>query len=82
MLIRHSARYSTPLLYPEKGDRIGLIGHNGCGKSTLLKVLDGTISPASGAIALANHCHGACRTTSTRRYIASYTAGKPFCSTS
>ncbi len=41
----------------KKGDRIGLIGYNGCGKSTLLKLLDGTISPTSGSIALANHCH-------------------------
>ncbi|WP_234095802.1 ABC-F family ATP-binding cassette domain-containing protein [Citrobacter portucalensis] len=41
----------------KKGDRIGLIGYNGCGKSTLLKLLDGTISPTSGAIAQANHCH-------------------------
>ncbi|MET6677740.1 ABC-F family ATP-binding cassette domain-containing protein [Citrobacter amalonaticus] len=41
----------------KKGDRIGLIGYNGCGKSTLLKVLDGSIVPTGGALALANHCH-------------------------
>ncbi|QMR43606.1 ABC-F family ATP-binding cassette domain-containing protein [Citrobacter freundii] len=41
----------------KKGDRIGLIGYNGCGKSTLLKLLDGTISPTSGSIAQAHHCH-------------------------
>lgn len=41
----------------KKGDRIGLIGYNGCGKSTLLKLLDGTITPTSGLIAQANHCH-------------------------
>lgn len=40
----------------KKGDRIGLIGYNGCGKSTLLQVLDGTIVPNSGSVALANHC--------------------------
>ncbi|EGT3571424.1 ABC-F family ATP-binding cassette domain-containing protein [Citrobacter amalonaticus] len=40
-----------------KGDRIGLIGYNGCGKSTLLKVLDGSITPTGGTLALANHCH-------------------------
>ncbi|WP_336220368.1 ABC-F family ATP-binding cassette domain-containing protein [Citrobacter amalonaticus] len=41
----------------KKGDRIGLIGDNGCGKSTLLKVLDGSIAPTSGTLAVANHCH-------------------------
>lgn len=40
----------------KKGDRIGLIGYNGCGKSTLLQVLDGTVVPSSGRVALANHC--------------------------
>lgn len=40
----------------KKGDRIGLIGHNGCGKSTLLQVLDGTLTPAAGSVALAHHC--------------------------
>ncbi|MGL5965941.1 MAG: ABC-F family ATP-binding cassette domain-containing protein [Kluyvera sp.] len=40
----------------KKGDRIGLIGYNGCGKSTLLQVLDGTIPPSSGMVALAGHC--------------------------
>ncbi|MGZ0750316.1 ABC-F family ATP-binding cassette domain-containing protein [Kluyvera sichuanensis] len=40
----------------KKGDRIGLIGYNGCGKSTLLQVLDGTLVPSSGRVALASHC--------------------------
>ncbi|MBC1184498.1 ATP-binding cassette domain-containing protein [Kluyvera sichuanensis] len=40
----------------KKGDRIGLIGYNGCGKSTLLQVLDGTLVPSSGHVALASHC--------------------------
>lgn len=40
----------------KKGDRIGLIGYNGCGKSTLLQVLDGTLAPFSGRVALASHC--------------------------
>src|SRR5690606_6594774 len=39
-----------------QGDRIGLIGYNGCGKSTLLQVLDGTLTPNAGSIALAHHC--------------------------
>ncbi|MBV8041363.1 ABC-F family ATP-binding cassette domain-containing protein [Pluralibacter sp.] len=40
----------------KKGDRVGLIGYNGCGKSTLLKLLDGTLSPSTGAVSLARHC--------------------------
>ncbi|ULR32582.1 ATP-binding cassette domain-containing protein [Dickeya fangzhongdai] len=39
-----------------KGDRLGLIGHNGCGKSTLLKLLDGTLTPARGSVTQAHHC--------------------------
>lgn len=47
----------TDLSLPLKqGDRIGLIGYNGCGKSTLLQVLDGTLTPNAGSIALAHHC--------------------------
>ena len=40
----------------KQGDRIGLIGYNGCGKSTLLRVLDGTMIPNGGSVALASHC--------------------------
>ncbi|WOZ79662.1 ABC-F family ATP-binding cassette domain-containing protein [Kosakonia sacchari] len=40
----------------KKGDRLGLIGDNGCGKSTLLKVLDGSLSPLSGNVTVANQC--------------------------
>jgi len=40
----------------KKGDRVGLLGYNGCGKSTLLKLLDGSQSPASGSVSVANHC--------------------------
>lgn len=34
----------------EKGEAIGLIGHNGCGKSTLLKLMTKIIYPDSGTI--------------------------------
>jgi len=34
----------------QKGDAIGLVGHNGCGKSTLLKLLTRIIYPDSGTI--------------------------------
>ncbi|MCG9626921.1 ATP-binding cassette domain-containing protein [Vibrio mediterranei] len=39
-----------------KGDRIGLIGHNGCGKSTLIRLMFGEISPKSGTISRSNQC--------------------------
>ncbi|PHM27620.1 ABC-F family ATP-binding cassette domain-containing protein [Xenorhabdus budapestensis] len=39
-----------------KGDKIGLIGHNGCGKSTLMKLLSGNLEDYSGKITIANHC--------------------------
>lgn len=34
----------------EKGEAIGLVGHNGCGKSTLLKLMTKIIYPDSGSI--------------------------------
>src|SRR5690606_31930021 len=49
-------RFNSLSFTLKKGDRIGLLGDNGCGKSTLLKVLDGTVSPVAGAVALAGHC--------------------------
>lgn len=39
-----------------RGDKIGLIGHNGCGKSSLLKLLNGQYEPTEGHIAKATHC--------------------------
>ncbi|MFB9216251.1 ABC-F family ATP-binding cassette domain-containing protein [Vibrio sinaloensis] len=40
----------------QRGDKIGLIGHNGCGKSSLLKLLHGQFEPSQGNIAKANSC--------------------------
>ena len=34
----------------EKGDVVGLIGHNGAGKSTMLKVISGILKPTGGSV--------------------------------
>ena len=34
----------------QRGDRIGIVGHNGCGKSTFFKMLTGSVQPDSGTI--------------------------------
>lgn len=39
-----------------RGNKIGLIGHNGCGKSSLLKLLSGQCQPTAGQVSQANHC--------------------------
>lgn len=39
-----------------RGDKIGLIGHNGCGKSSLLKLLSGECEPSEGQLSKANLC--------------------------
>lgn len=36
----------------EKGEVIGIIGHNGAGKSTILKVISGILRPTEGAVTL------------------------------
>ncbi|MFH5804946.1 ABC-F family ATP-binding cassette domain-containing protein [Alienimonas sp. DA493] len=34
----------------ERGDRIGVVGHNGCGKTTFLKCVVGALPPDSGTV--------------------------------
>ena len=34
----------------EKGETLGLIGHNGAGKSTMLKVISGILKPTEGSV--------------------------------
>lgn len=36
----------------QKGDRVGIIGHNGCGKTTLFMLLCGVLTPLTGDICL------------------------------
>ncbi|WP_375748424.1 ABC-F family ATP-binding cassette domain-containing protein [Vibrio sp. HN007] len=54
--------YTSNALFKElnitvnRGDKIGLIGHNGCGKSSLLKLLDGQFAPSEGHISKAKQC--------------------------
>ncbi|MDP2571391.1 ABC-F family ATP-binding cassette domain-containing protein [Vibrio penaeicida] len=40
----------------QKGNKIGLIGHNGCGKSSLLAVLSGKSDSHTGSVTKAHHC--------------------------
>ena len=53
-----SKRYGVAPLFKDisftvsEGDRIGIIGPNGSGKSTLLAMLNGTVSPDSGDVAV------------------------------
>lgn len=51
-----SALFKELTLTINRGDKIGLIGHNGCGKSSLMKLLNGQIEPSEGHVAQANHC--------------------------
>ena len=44
------ALFNNLSLTVERGDKIGLNGHNGCGKSTLLKLLAGEVDPDEGEI--------------------------------
>lgn len=38
----------------QRGDRLGIIGHNGCGKTTLFLLICGILTPCSGEIRLFN----------------------------
>jgi len=38
----------------ERGEKVGLVGRNGAGKSTLLRLIEGSVKPDSGAVALQN----------------------------
>lgn len=38
----------------QKGQRVGIIGHNGCGKTTLFMLLCGVLTPNAGTISLLN----------------------------
>ncbi|WP_224067467.1 ABC-F family ATP-binding cassette domain-containing protein [Vibrio penaeicida] len=40
----------------QKGNKIGLIGHNGCGKSSLLAVLSGKSDSHTGSVTKAHRC--------------------------
>ncbi|MBG0759983.1 ABC transporter [Vibrio cidicii] len=40
----------------QRGDKIGLIGHNGCGKSSLLKLLNGELEASGGQVMRAKQC--------------------------
>ncbi|MDF2155768.1 ABC-F family ATP-binding cassette domain-containing protein [Vibrio sp. CAU 1672] len=57
-----SLSYTSTALFRElnvtvnRGDKIGLIGHNGCGKSSLLKLLAGQYQPCEGHVAKAKQC--------------------------
>ncbi len=36
----------------EKGEVVGLIGHNGAGKSTMLKIISGILKPSEGSVSV------------------------------
>ncbi len=56
LAFQSSPLFSHVNLTVNRGEKIGLIGHNGCGKSSLLKLLTGQLHVAEGQISRANHC--------------------------
>ena len=61
-----SKRYGSAPLFTDisftvsEGERIGLIGPNGSGKSTLLAILDGSVTPDSGTVAIRKRATVSC----------------------
>jgi ATP-binding cassette subfamily F protein uup len=43
----------------ERGEKVGLVGRNGAGKSTLLRLIDGSVKPDSGVVALQKGAYSA-----------------------
>ena len=43
----------------ERGEKVGLVGRNGSGKSTLLRLIEGSVKPDSGAVAVQKGIHSA-----------------------
>jgi len=51
----HQAPILTDIsLAIQKGQRVGIIGHNGCGKTTLFMLLCGVLTPTAGTVSLLN----------------------------
>ncbi len=48
----HNRLFEDISLTIEQGEKVALVGRNGSGKSTLLKLIDGSLKPDSGVVAL------------------------------
>jgi phosphonate transport system ATP-binding protein len=49
---RTSLALEVDRLVIQRGERVALLGENGCGKTTLLRVMNGSLVPQSGTLAL------------------------------